>query len=117
MRLQTLTQRAFFNPCLCADAAGRDGSVRRSLVGYSAAGPRVRDQEFVQLDQPGAIVVDVGVNRDADGKLCGDVDFSATKERAGWITPVPGGVGPMMIATLLANTLRAAELQDSNAWS
>ena len=60
---------------------------------------------------PGAIVVDVSVNRDAGGKLCGDVDFSAAKERAGWITPVPSGVGPMTIATLLANTLRAAELQ------
>jgi methylenetetrahydrofolate dehydrogenase (NADP+)/methenyltetrahydrofolate cyclohydrolase len=70
---------------------------------------------FVQGDwiKPGAIVIDVGVNRDADGKLCGDVDFAAAKERAGWITPVPGGVGPMTIATLLANTLLAAELQDS----
>ena len=61
--------------------------------------------------KPGAIVIDVGINRQADGKLCGDVDFAAA-ERAAWITPVPGGVGPMTIATLLANTLRAAELQD-----
>jgi methylenetetrahydrofolate dehydrogenase (NADP+)/methenyltetrahydrofolate cyclohydrolase len=70
---------------------------------------------FVQGDwiKPGAIVIDVGVNRDADGKLCGDVDFAAAKERANWITPVPGGVGPMTIATLLANTLRAAELQEA----
>jgi methylenetetrahydrofolate dehydrogenase (NADP+)/methenyltetrahydrofolate cyclohydrolase len=69
---------------------------------------------FVQGDwvKPGAIVIDVGVNRKADGKLCGDVDFAAAKERAAWITPVPGGVGPMTIAMLLANTLRAAELQD-----
>jgi len=69
---------------------------------------------FVQGDwiRPGAIVIDVGMNRDAEGKLCGDVDFAAAKERASWITPVPGGVGPMTIATLLANTLRAAELQD-----
>jgi methylenetetrahydrofolate dehydrogenase (NADP+)/methenyltetrahydrofolate cyclohydrolase len=72
---------------------------------------------FVQGDwvKAGAIVIDVGVNRDAEGKLCGDVDFAAAKERAGWITPVPGGVGPMTIATLLANTLRAAELRDGNA--
>jgi len=61
--------------------------------------------------KPGAIVVDVGINRQPDGKLCGDVDFDAAKEVAGWITPVPGGVGPMTIATLLANTLRATELQ------
>ena len=63
--------------------------------------------------KPGAIVIDVGINRNAEGKLCGDVDFGAAKEVASWITPVPGGVGPMTIATLLANTLRAAELQDA----
>ena len=62
--------------------------------------------------KPGAIVIDVGVNRMPDGKLCGDVDFAAAKDIAGWITPVPGGVGPMTIATLLANTLRAAQWQD-----
>ena len=69
---------------------------------------------FVQGDwiKPGAIVIDVGMNRNAEGKLCGDVDFVAARERAGWITPVPGGVGPMTIATLLANTLRAAELRE-----
>jgi methylenetetrahydrofolate dehydrogenase (NADP+)/methenyltetrahydrofolate cyclohydrolase len=69
---------------------------------------------FVQGDwiKPGAIVIDVGINRLPDGKLCGDVDFAAARERASWITPVPGGVGPMTIATLLANTLRAAEWQD-----
>ncbi|HET9762331.1 MAG TPA: tetrahydrofolate dehydrogenase/cyclohydrolase catalytic domain-containing protein, partial [Casimicrobiaceae bacterium] len=65
--------------------------------------------------KPGAIVIDVGINRDGQGKLCGDVDFAAAKERAGWITPVPGGVGPMTIATLLANTLRAAELAEGAA--
>lgn len=61
---------------------------------------------------PGAIVIDVGINRQSDGKLCGDVDFDAAKKVAGWITPVPGGVGPMTIATLLANTLRATEWQE-----
>jgi methylenetetrahydrofolate dehydrogenase (NADP+)/methenyltetrahydrofolate cyclohydrolase len=50
------------------------------------------------------------MNRDEAGKLCGDVDFEAARERAGWITPVPGGVGPMTIASLLENTLQAAEL-------
>jgi methylenetetrahydrofolate dehydrogenase (NADP+) / methenyltetrahydrofolate cyclohydrolase len=59
--------------------------------------------------KPGAAVIDVGINREADGTLVGDVDFDTAKERAGWITPVPGGVGPMTVATLLQNTLEAAE--------
>ena len=59
--------------------------------------------------KPGAIVIDVGMNRDSSGKLVGDVEFDAAKERAGWITPVPGGVGPMTVATLLQNTIYAAE--------
>jgi len=63
--------------------------------------------------KPGALVIDVGMNRDAQGKLCGDVDFAAASERAGWITPVPGGVGPMTIASLLENTLQAAQLHAS----
>ena len=69
--------------------------------------------ELVRHDwiKPGAIVIDVGMNRNAEGRLCGDVD-TAVAERAAWITPVPGGVGPMTIAMLLANTLKAAELQD-----
>jgi methylenetetrahydrofolate dehydrogenase (NADP+)/methenyltetrahydrofolate cyclohydrolase len=62
--------------------------------------------------KPGAIVIDVGINRDTDGRLVGDVDFAAARERASWITPVPGGVGPMTIAMLLANTLHAAKLRD-----
>jgi methylenetetrahydrofolate dehydrogenase (NADP+)/methenyltetrahydrofolate cyclohydrolase len=56
----------------------------------------------------GAIVMDVGINRGADGKLCGDVEYAAAAERASWITPVPGGVGPMTIAMLLSNTVDAA---------
>ena len=59
--------------------------------------------------KPGAIVIDVGINRQADGKLVGDVEFDVAVERAGWITPVPGGVGPMTRACLLENTLYAAE--------
>jgi methylenetetrahydrofolate dehydrogenase (NADP+)/methenyltetrahydrofolate cyclohydrolase len=59
--------------------------------------------------KPGAVVIDVGMNRRDDGKLAGDVDFEGVKEVAGWITPVPGGVGPMTRAMLLANTLEAAE--------
>ena len=59
--------------------------------------------------KPGALVIDVGINRDADGTLVGDIQFEAACERAGWITPVPGVVGPMTVATLLLNTLDAAE--------
>jgi methylenetetrahydrofolate dehydrogenase (NADP+) / methenyltetrahydrofolate cyclohydrolase len=59
--------------------------------------------------KPGAIVIDVGMNRNEAGKLCGDVDFAGVSEVAGWITPVPGGVGPMTITMLLVNTLQAAE--------
>jgi methylenetetrahydrofolate dehydrogenase (NADP+)/methenyltetrahydrofolate cyclohydrolase len=59
--------------------------------------------------QPGAVVIDVGMNRNDEGKLCGDVDFEGVRQVAGWITPVPGGVGPMTRAMLLVNTLTAAE--------
>ncbi|MEW5885113.1 MAG: bifunctional methylenetetrahydrofolate dehydrogenase/methenyltetrahydrofolate cyclohydrolase FolD [Pseudomonadota bacterium] len=59
--------------------------------------------------KPGAVVLDVGMNRDAVGKLCGDVDFAGVKEVAGYLTPVPGGVGPMTITMLLSNTVQAAE--------
>ena len=63
----------------------------------------------------GAIVVDIGINRLADGSISGDVDFNAAKLRAGYITPVPGGVGPMTVATLMENTLLALELSEKNA--
>ena len=59
----------------------------------------------------GAVVIDVGMNRDENGKLCGDVDFENVKDKCSYITPVPGGVGPMTIATLMKNTLKAAKLQ------
>jgi methylenetetrahydrofolate dehydrogenase (NADP+)/methenyltetrahydrofolate cyclohydrolase len=62
-----------------------------------------------EMVKPGAIVIDVGMNRNDEGKLCGDVDFAGVKEVAGWITPVPGGVGPMTITMLLVNTVEAAE--------
>ena len=59
--------------------------------------------------KPGAVVIDVGINRLDDGRLVGDVQFAAASERASWITPVPGGGGPMTVATLMQNTLEAAE--------
>jgi len=61
-----------------------------------------------EMIKPGAVVIDVGINRLESGKLCGDVDFEGASAKASWITPVPGGVGPMTIAMLLANTLKAA---------
>ena len=61
--------------------------------------------------RPGSVVIDVGINRMADGKLCGDVDYERGRERASWITPVPGGVGPMTVAMLVQNTLEAAEMR------
>jgi methylenetetrahydrofolate dehydrogenase (NADP+)/methenyltetrahydrofolate cyclohydrolase len=61
-----------------------------------------------QMVKPGACVIDVGINRLADGALAGDVDFASVREVAGWITPVPGGVGPMTVAMLIENTVRAA---------
>ncbi|MBQ8904998.1 MAG: bifunctional methylenetetrahydrofolate dehydrogenase/methenyltetrahydrofolate cyclohydrolase FolD [Ruminococcus sp.] len=69
---------------------------------------------FVTADmvKPGAVVIDVGINRMEDGKLCGDVDFAAVEPIAGYITPVPGGVGPMTIAMLMQNTLTAAKQQN-----
>ncbi|MDH4060127.1 MAG: bifunctional methylenetetrahydrofolate dehydrogenase/methenyltetrahydrofolate cyclohydrolase FolD [Aquincola sp.] len=81
--------------------------VRRADIVVAAVGRR--NMVTADMLQPGAIVIDVGINRKDDGKLCGDVDFDAAKAVAGWITPVPGGVGPMTIAMLLMNTLQAAE--------
>jgi methylenetetrahydrofolate dehydrogenase (NADP+)/methenyltetrahydrofolate cyclohydrolase len=64
--------------------------------------------------KPGAIVIDVGINRTADGKLCGDVDYASASQVAGASTPVPGGVGPMTIAMLLVNTIEAAERSNAS---
>lgn len=71
--------------------------------------------KFVTADmvKPGAVVIDVGMDRDENGRLCGDVDFNAVKDVAGYITPVPGGVGPMTIAMLMNNTLTAAKIQNN----
>lgn len=80
---------------------------RRADVLVVATGkPGMIDGSMIK---PGAVVIDVGINRGADGKLCGDVEFASAREVAGAITPVPGGVGPMTIAMLLVNTVEAAE--------
>lgn len=84
-----------------------EAQVRRADILVVAVGkPGIVKGEWVKK---GATVIDVGINRTEDGKLVGDVDFEAAKENAGWITPVPGGVGPMTVATLLQNTTDAAE--------
>ena len=82
---------------------------RQAEILVSAVGK----SRFVTADmvQPGAVVIDVGMNRDENGKLCGDVDFAQVEPIASYITPVPGGVGPMTIAMLLKNTVTAAKLQ------
>ena len=70
---------------------------------------------FITADmvKPGAVVIDVGINRLEDGRLVGDVGFEAAAQRASWITPVPGGVGPMTVATLMQNTLEATEAAEA----
>ena len=84
-----------------------EGKVRAAdLVVVAVGKPNFIPGEWIK---EGAIVIDVGINRLESGKLCGDVDFEGARRRAGWITPVPGGVGPMTIATLLQNTLYVAE--------
>jgi methylenetetrahydrofolate dehydrogenase (NADP+)/methenyltetrahydrofolate cyclohydrolase len=110
MALELLMARCTVTIC---HSATRDlpGLVRQADIVVAAVGkPKLVPGEWIR---EGAIVIDVGINRGVDGKLVGDVDFDAARERAAWITPVPGGVGPMTIATLLANTLRAAQLQDA----
>jgi len=80
---------------------------RQADVVVAAVGRR--NTVTAEMVKPGAIVIDVGMNRNDEGKLCGDVDFAGVQQVAGWITPVPGGVGPMTITMLLMNTLEAAE--------
>jgi methylenetetrahydrofolate dehydrogenase (NADP+) / methenyltetrahydrofolate cyclohydrolase len=80
---------------------------RQADVVVAAVGKR--NVLTADMVKPGAVVIDVGMNRNDEGKLCGDVDFAGVKEVAGWITPVPGGVGPMTRAMLLVNTITAAE--------
>jgi len=80
---------------------------RQADVVVAAVGKR--NVLTADMVKPGAVVIDVGMNRNDEGKLCGDVDFAGVREVAGWITPVPGGVGPMTRAMLLVNTMEAAE--------
>lgn len=93
---------------ICHSATRDLGAMTRQADIIVAA---VGKQNLLTADmvKPGAIVIDVGMNRNAEGKLCGDVDFEGVRQVASWITPVPGGVGPMTITMLLVNTIEAAE--------
>ncbi|MBB4222179.1 bifunctional methylenetetrahydrofolate dehydrogenase/methenyltetrahydrofolate cyclohydrolase FolD [Variovorax sp. 375MFSha3.1] len=93
---------------ICHSATKDLGAITRQADVIVAAVGKL-DLLTADMVKPGAVVIDVGMNRKADGKLAGDVDFDGVKEVAGWITPVPGGVGPMTRAMLLVNTLEAAE--------
>ena len=86
---------------------------RQADVVVAAVGKR--NVLTADMVKPGAVVIDVGMNRNDEGKLCGDVDFDGVRNVAGWITPVPGGVGPMTIAMLLVNTLESAERAATSA--
>jgi methylenetetrahydrofolate dehydrogenase (NADP+) / methenyltetrahydrofolate cyclohydrolase len=89
-----------------------ESQIRKADLVVAAAGKAgLIKGEWIKL---GAIVIDIGINRLADGSLCGDVDFASAKERASYITPVPGGVGPMTVATLMENTLLALELNEAS---
>ena len=107
MALELLAARCTITVC-----HSRTKELAEKIRGADVLVAAVGRPRFVQGDwiKPGALVIDVGINRLEDGSLCGDVDFDAAAERAGWITPVPGGVGPMTVATLLENTLQAREL-------
>ncbi|WP_044409218.1 bifunctional methylenetetrahydrofolate dehydrogenase/methenyltetrahydrofolate cyclohydrolase FolD [Thiomicrospira microaerophila] len=106
MALELLNVRATVTVCHSAtkDLAQKVSEADLVVVGVGI--PNMVKGEWIK---PGAIVIDVGINRLDDGKLCGDVEFDVAKEKASWITPVPGGVGPMTIATLLQNTLQVAK--------
>ncbi|MDN6885616.1 bifunctional methylenetetrahydrofolate dehydrogenase/methenyltetrahydrofolate cyclohydrolase FolD [Variovorax sp. CAN2819] len=93
---------------ICHSATKDLGAITRQADVIVAAVGKL-DLLTADMVKPGAVVIDVGMNRKPDGKLAGDVDFDGVKEVAGWITPVPGGVGPMTRAMLLVNTLEAAE--------
>ncbi|GAB6034668.1 bifunctional methylenetetrahydrofolate dehydrogenase/methenyltetrahydrofolate cyclohydrolase FolD [Galenea microaerophila] len=105
MALELLNARATVTVCHSA-TKDLEAQVRRAdLLVVGVGIPEFIPGEWIK---PGAIVIDVGINRLDCGRLVGDVEFETAKERASWITPVPGGVGPMTIATLLENTLQAA---------
>ncbi|AAQ59599.1 bifunctional methylenetetrahydrofolate dehydrogenase/methenyltetrahydrofolate cyclohydrolase FolD [Chromobacterium violaceum] len=105
--LEMLLARATVTVCHSATRNLAEEVAAADILVVGVGIPNFVKGEWVK---PGAVVIDVGINRLDTGKLCGDVEFDAARERAGFITPVPGGVGPMTVATLLQNTLDSANL-------
>ncbi|WP_321276594.1 bifunctional methylenetetrahydrofolate dehydrogenase/methenyltetrahydrofolate cyclohydrolase FolD [Thiomicrorhabdus indica] len=103
--LELLNERATVTVCHSATKNLAEKVGQADLVVVGVGIPEMVKGDWIK---PGAIVIDVGINRMDDGRLVGDVEYDVAKERASWITPVPGGVGPMTIATLLENTMKAA---------
>ena len=106
MALMLLQQNATVTIC---HSGTRDLKALTLQADVIVAAVGKRNVLTADMVKPGAVVLDVGMNRNDEGKLCGDVDFDGVKEVAGWITPVPGGVGPMTITMLMVNTLESAE--------
>lgn len=106
MAMMLLAQSATVTIC---HSATRDLKAQTLQADVVVAAVGKRNVLTADMVKPGAVVIDVGMNRNDEGKLCGDVDFDGVKEVASWITPVPGGVGPMTRAMLLVNTIEAAE--------
>ncbi|CAM5786843.1 bifunctional methylenetetrahydrofolate dehydrogenase/methenyltetrahydrofolate cyclohydrolase [Ottowia pentelensis] len=106
MALMLLQQDATVTVCHSRTADLKAHTLQADVVVAAVGKRNVLKADMVK---PGAVVIDVGMNRDEAGKLCGDVDFEGVRQVAGWITPVPGGVGPMTRAMLLVNTIEAAE--------
>ena len=106
MALMLLQQNATVTICHSATPDLKAMTLQADVIVAAVGKRNVLTADMVK---PGAVVLDVGMNRNDEGKLCGDVDFEGVKEVAGYITPVPGGVGPMTITMLMVNTLEAAE--------
>ena len=109
MALELLMARCTITVCHSRTRDLADKTRSADILVAAVGRPRFVPGDWIK---PGAIVIDVGINRLDDGKLCGDVDFDTAKQKASWITPVPGGVGPMTVATLLQNTLQAYHLRN-----
>ena len=110
--LELLNERATVTVCHSATKNLAEKVGQADLVVVGVGIPEMVKGDWIK---PGAIVIDVGINRMDDGRLVGDVEFDVAKEHASWITPVPGGVGPMTIATLLENTMKVAYQLDCKA--
>ncbi len=110
MALMLLQQNATVTVCHSATADLKAMTLQADVIVAAVGKRNVLTADMVK---PGAVVIDVGMNRNDEGKLCGDVDFVGVSQVAGYITPVPGGVGPMTITMLLVNTMEAAEREAS----